>query len=225
MSLAIKFANTQVGQQFFDAFASKTGVREQMSYAATEAAKEGGELLKTEVRKHIAQAGFSKRWQNAWRVKVYPERGHSLEPAIFGWHNIGYSTIFENGGTITGKSGLLWIPLPTTPKTGKGRPRARDFKARGINLVSFKSRKGTPLLGALQKSTDKTRSANTVRLSSLVVGARPKKRRKGQTFKTVPLFYGIRSVTIRPRFRVAAVADKVRAALEGLYDKWIGANR
>src|SRR5207253_846581 len=71
--------------------------------AATAAVREAGEIAKRNGRASIAAAGFSRKWQNALRVNVYPPQGDSMRPAAFLFHKIRYAGVFEEGAVIGGK--------------------------------------------------------------------------------------------------------------------------
>ena len=66
-------------------------------------------------RTEIARAGFGKRWQRTWKATVYPEKGRSVEPAVYARHKINYAGVFEFGLTVKGKP-YLWIPTRNAPK-------------------------------------------------------------------------------------------------------------
>lgn len=214
-----KFAINDVAAQVRVSF---TGVGEMMAHAATSAMYEAGDQLKLRGRANIGQAGFSSRWQNAWRVNVYPVRGVSLEPAAFGFHKIGYSGVFESGATITGKRGLLWLPIGNNlPKAGRRKiSTPRDLVGRGVKLFSIKGQ-GRPLLGASVRvptalpGNKSTRRDQAFKLSL----AKLKKGSGGKrgVVQTVPLFSGVRSVTLKKRFNIAGVAQQVSGQLGALY--------
>ena len=76
-------------------------------------------------RADIAAAGFSRRWQNAFRVDVFPRgRKVSVDAAAWVFHKIPYAEVFEEGATIRGRP-YLWIALPGTPTRigGQNGPR------------------------------------------------------------------------------------------------------
>ncbi len=98
--------------QFRAAFERK---HQMIATAATGAIKDAANQVKRQGRAAIRRAGFSARWQNAFRVDVYPRAGESIDAAAYAHHNIRYAGIFESGGTIPG-SPLLWLPLPTAPQ-------------------------------------------------------------------------------------------------------------
>jgi hypothetical protein len=110
-----------------------------MAKAATSAMAQTAEAAKNAVRADLAGAGFSAKWLNATRSKVYPEGGASLSPAALIYNRISYSEIFETGGQINGHP-LLWLPIEAN--TG-GKVRPRDY---GGTLVSVNIPGRPPLL-------------------------------------------------------------------------------
>jgi len=239
MTLSVKFEQNDIGQQFADAFYSvkDASAISQMTTAATRAMKDAGDLLKKEGRANIRAGGLGAKFANAWRVSVFPKRGTSLDPAVYGRHNIPYATIFETGGAIRGRRGLLWLPLPTVPKVGKRIARPRDLT--GVKLFSIKTQGGPPLLAAKIRSAGANRNSRIrgqVSLPALRAGTDADKIRATSRLKakqrgwvkaanakgavvTVPLFHGVPSVTLRRRFNLAGVTQKVAARVPDLYEK------
>lgn len=219
---AVKLEVSNVGSEFSIAVKS---LSLPVAKAAQGAIKEAGALLKTEARRMIGEAGFSKRFQNAYRVTVYPERGFSINASAFGlFQHIKYSDIFSLGGKITG-SPLLWIPFKTTPKLDRRKSAAdiEDYKAKGIKLVSMTSKNGRPLMGERITMSASMARRGTIKLtvSDVRTGAKKTKTTKGLVTKTVPLFFGMRSVTIRQRFSWERVVIAVQSQVPGLYSKQI----
>lgn len=127
-------------------------VRGEIALAATKAMTRAADIFKNDARADIAKAGFSTRWQNALRVTVYPAGRNSLSPAMYAYHNIWYSGIFEDGGTIRAKKNRMWIPLPTVPKKGNRRLSPRQLRVK----LSTVNRPGkNPLLVGKLKGTSK----------------------------------------------------------------------
>lgn len=121
---------------------------ELIAHAAGDAADAAARQLKPRARAAIGAGGFSTRFQNAFRVRIYGGNGRSLNTAVFGYDKIPYAGIFAHGGRIGG-SPLLWLPLPAAPqRAGRRRLTAGNFSAlTGIHLVSFRGGR-LPLLGA-----------------------------------------------------------------------------
>lgn len=195
------------------------GLRDPVAEAATATMRKAGEQLKTGGRAAITGAGLGARFANAWRVNVYPTRGNSLEPSAFGYHKIHYSGVFEDGATIVGKRGPLWIPLPAAPRVGRGKPTPKKLIAAGVKLFSMRSASGKPLLAASAKLSSGqslgVASGNVkLSLSKLKAGATAKGRGR---VESVPLFFGEQSVRLRKRTDIAGVATRIRDQLPAMY--------
>lgn len=198
-------------------------LHKRIATAATGAMKEAAEKLKLEARANIRAAGFSKRWENAFRVNVYPDRGRtvSTHAAALAFHKIPYANIFETGGTISG-SPLLWLPLPNVPTSIPGTRGGRVHMSpaayvRSIGPLHAIYRPGKPPLLAAYLPAG---AAITVR--NLKIGARGGKTRPGAPSKrlvSVPLFFGISSVSLKKRFNLTPLFTKAQASLGELYLK------
>lgn len=205
---SLKLAYSYVTGQFAAAVAD---MQRPIARASSAAIKDAGARLKAEARADIGAAGFSSKWQNALRVDTFPKGSRpSIDAAAFLHHKIPYAAIFETGGTIRGKP-FLWLPLKNVPKRiGRQRmtPALYREKVGPLRLVTRGG--GPPLLVADQA---KTRSKKTtLSISSLRRGAAG-----GPGTRAVPLFIGIRSVTEKKKFHIAAIAAKVRNDLPALY--------
>jgi hypothetical protein len=228
-----------IGPSFADVFSSvrDVGLIYKMTVAATKAMRDASAALKTEGRASIRAGGLSARFANAWRVNTFPKKGYSLEAAAYGKHNIAYAGIFETGGTIKGRRGLLWLPLPTVPKVGKRIARPRDLT--GVKLFSIKSGSGKPLLAAKVRNAGANRNSRIrgqVSLPALRAGTDAEKIRKTAKLRgkkkggvkasnatanavTVPLFHGVPAVTLRRRFNLTAVAQSVARRVPEFYER------
>jgi len=206
--------------------------RKVIAEAATEAVRDAAAKVKRQGRAAIAKAGFSKRWENAFRVDVYPKRGASIDAAAFVHHNIDYAGVFEEGATIAG-SPLLWLPLPTAPqRIGRRRMTPRLYVQTVGPLIPIRRPGKRPLLAGRVQATRAGRAKVTV--AQLRRGARDTRRAAANTafggragrFATsvVPLFVGLPSVTIRPRFGLQAIFDQARAGLGAAYVRHLKAN-
>lgn len=190
--------------------------------AATKAVHEGSLILKTRGRANIAAAGLKKAWQNALQVKVYPSRRESIDAAMFGYHKIPYASLLEEGGTITGKP-LLWVPLKGTPrKLGRRRMSPGNMRRlAGVDLFSMKSKGGTPLLATRVRVPAAMAHRRKVRASMSLL-------QRGATgsgvLKTLPLFHGVKSITIKKRLHLTGVFQNVHAILPELYFRNLEAN-
>ncbi|RWQ12332.1 DUF6441 family protein [Mesorhizobium sp.] len=187
-----------------------------IGFAGTAAIAEAADIIKREGRRDIAAAGFSKRWQNALRVNLYPKRGASMNAAAVIYHKIQYAGVFEEGATIVGKP-LLWLPLPDAPKgRGGASIRPSEYRARiGHPLYSIRRPGKAPLLGANIRVT-KARSQKGISLSQLKRGRNPGG--KGEV-RLVPLYIGVPRVNIRDRFSIREITERAAARLGDLYLK------
>lgn len=169
-------------------------------------------------RASIAAAGFPVGVQKALRGERFPRGAkESINASVYIWHRSSYSGIFETGGTIQGRP-LLWIPLSTTmPKLGRDKVTPGMFAARGVKLVSLKSKKGTPLLGAYVPTDTK---ANRRKFASGKVSWNMIKQGRGDgSHRAVPLFFGIKAVTIPKKFGVVAAAEAAEREIPALFFK------
>lgn len=187
--------------------------------AATGAINEAAAIIKREGRDNIAAAGFSKRWQNTFKVNVYPDKGKtvSMHAALVAWHKIPYAGIFEEGGTISG-SPLLWLPLPGVPKSINGKHMSPKNFERFVGKL-FRYKTGTtriPLLGSYVPIG--SRGGQKITVASLKRGATLAKS-PGAKVAAVPVFFGISSVHINKRFDLKALFNRVNGQLASLYLK------
>ncbi len=175
------------------------GVQRPIAKAATAAVREAGDIAKNNSRASIAAAGFSRKWQNALRVNIYPPQGDSLRPAAFIFHKIRYAGVFEDGAIIGGAP-FLWLPLDTVPLR-RGRPVTPSQYVKSIGPLVSVQRPGRPPL-----LFPKYRSA---------------RRRRGKTTSKdrKPLYVGLTSVAIAKRFNIKAAAQNAAALLPSLFEK------
>lgn len=181
---------------------------------ATAAVKEAGQELLQEGRQNIAGAGFSRRFQSGYRVRLFPKtRKPVIDAVALGYFRIGYFGIFETGASIKGKP-LLWVPLPSTPKKLNSKRLTPSIYREQIGpLYYVKNPGGRPLLFGKQSARGRSRGS-TFSLASL---------RKGSALNTpsrsVPLFVGLDVANIRKRFKLTAIAERIADKLPELYAK------
>lgn len=187
--------------------------------AATAAIRRSAANIKARGRANIAAAGFGRNWMNTFRVETYPKGSKkSANAAALVFHAIDYADIFENGGTIRGRP-LLWLPLRATPKkVSTYRLTPKRFVQEVGPLFSITGRR-TPLLGARVAVTPAEAKASriTPTIQNLRAGAQlarsNNRRGAGVVLRTVPLFHGVRQVTIRKRFDLV---DIIRSEVDRL---------
>ena len=180
----------------------------------------GGRVLELG-RRDISKAGFGHRWQNTWKVRFYPETGvSSINAAAWAYHKIPYAEVFEDGATLHGRP-MLWIPLRNAPKKfGRGHITPKDLRAQGIKLFSINKAGRVPLLATkIYGSPAQSRRLNfNVSVAALKKSrTTPKNPGSKQVRMTVPLFFGIRSVSIGKKFHLATIVNAERNALPGYY--------
>lgn len=214
------FIANDVSVEIANAFLPKSARLDSMydviASAAQGAIVDASKLLKERGRANIAAAGFGTRWQNAWRVEVYPKRGTSINAATYGHHNILYSAIFENGGIIAGRSGLLWIPIGKLPKIGRFRATPRTLINSGVKLFTMHNAHGGRPLLAVNVRVSKGQSTQdnlSVSLSKLRAGTGGKR----GVVRAIPLFFGVPTVTLRKRFNISGIAAQITGQLGSLY--------
>lgn len=222
MTLAFRIVASDVTKEIVAAFTGKKDAPKDtftgaITFAATGAIREAGDLVKSRGRANIAAAGFSSKWQKTWRVNIYPKHGVSMDAAVWAFHKIPYSIAFEEGAHIRPKHGKLWIPLSSTPKVGRSRATPRLLSQSGVKLVTIKRPGKNPILATSVRLSRSQTAQSSLKLSL-------NKIRKGTAGKrgvvrAVPLFVGLDSVTIRKRFDLAGVANTVRGELGALYVK------
>jgi hypothetical protein len=200
--------------------------------AATRAIREIAEIVKSEGRASIAAAGFSKRWQNALRVDVYPggrtfkvnsPGNYSMNAAAWVYHKIPYAAVFEDGATIRGRP-KLWVPLSGTPKKiGRNRMSPKLINERiGRVLFPIKGR-GKPLLAirvrmpASRAAQDRPKVTPAMLRKAIPVG-RPAPKGRG-VLRSIPLFVGVSSIEVRKRFSIRQICGRAAGRLAELYLK------
>lgn len=201
------------GADFKDAFADDLKAMQQACKNAITAA---AEVVKREGRASIAAAGFSKRWQNALRVNVYPSGAKaSINAAAWVFHKIPYADIFETGGVIRPKSAkYLWLPTRNAPiSIVNRRPTPAAFVASlGPLTFAINKRTGTPML--LSERLVRTRHTR---------GKSGRKRSRIRVSKQNPfegrvvMFVGVRSVTEQKKFAITEICARARDKLPDLY--------
>jgi hypothetical protein len=198
------------------------GLERPIAHAATTAMDTTKTAVSLGGRAVISAAGFSRKWQNAWRVTRYPIKRESLDPAIWAYHKIPYAAVFQDGAKITG-SPLLWLPLPSAPKMGRKKMTAALY-IKTIGPLHRINRPGkAPLLAGYVRGLGKS---GKVTVGKLRTGERRRKARAGSTkgLISVPLFVGLPVVKIRKRFNFAPMWRKAMATLSSEYARNLRGN-
>jgi hypothetical protein len=201
--------------------------------AATAAIRDMGQQMKREGRAVIAAAGFSVKWQNAYQLTYYPNKGkkESIGASAFAWHEIKYSAIYQRGGKISG-SPLLWLPLKGLPERINGkRTTPAIYEAAVGKLIAMHVRPGrAPLLGGYVRghvgarlTLSRLRTGEALGRLNRVGFLRSRFGRlrggRGLGLQLVPLFVGIRAVNIKKRFDLRPLLERAKAGLPAAYLK------
>jgi Family of unknown function (DUF6441) len=192
---------------------------EPIARAGTAAIIKTADQIKLQGNQAIRAAGFSMKWANALKVNTYPKTGISVRAALLAYHKISYAGIFDLGSetsaTIHGKP-YLWIPVPGLPKqVGGKRMTPRVYEQNIGPLKSAQGRRGPLLVGSV-KVTKRNRNAPPISLSRLRAGASG-----GPGTVSVPLFFAVRTATLRKRFNLERIFDRAADNLPALYDSLV----
>jgi hypothetical protein len=186
--------------------------------ASDEAMRETVRLATDLGRASIAGAGMSRRFQNALRGNVYVGReARNAIAAGFIYHRVPWAGVHEDGATIHG-SPRLFIPLKGTPKRVRGNRRmtVENYRIAGLApLFPIKSRSGQTLLAAKLRLPRSQAEAREPRVTMAAL-----RRGSGDgrgMLRSVPLFVGVRQVTIRPRINVRGAVQQAASELPRLY--------
>jgi hypothetical protein len=168
-------------------------------------------------RASIAAAGFPVNMQKALRALKFP-RGDTLahNPAVYIWHRASYANIFEDGGVINGNP-MLWLPMGIPPKLGREATTPKLVASKGVKLISFQSRKGTPLLGAQVRVKTKRQNIRIGERSYPWALIKKGTEGKGGYITTLPLFHGISTVNMPKKWGVRAAAEAAYNAIPSLF--------
>jgi hypothetical protein len=164
---------------------------------------------------------------------VYPKGRASINAAGFIQHNVTWAGIYEYGGTITPKNGkYLWFPISTGPRmfrtggTGRGAGRRltpERYEQQFGDLTPRKSRKGTMMLWTNVRVPARKATGNiNVTLGQLRKGTSTTGPRGGTrrgVVRSVPVFVGIPTLTIKKRINVIGAVREAMRDLPSLYVK------
>ncbi|MGY4476342.1 hypothetical protein [Bradyrhizobium sp. USDA 3364] len=181
------------------------GESRRVATALTGAFRAAGDRLKQGGRSAIAAGGFSSRWQNAFRVNVYPKNGTSTSPRIFGFHKIKYAGQFQDPEPVVG-SPYVWLPIEKNLPGG----------------THWTPSKYSRTIGPLKSGRHGTRPILFGQISVNRAGAPLRLTRKGVRLTKVrkiwlPVFVGVRSVSDPKRFDLNAEAEKVASEIGELF--------
>jgi Family of unknown function (DUF6441) len=206
MSLQLTFAAVSGGLD-----EAVTRMQRPIAKAATLAVIDAADAAKRAGRSQIAAAGFSGKWQNAFRADVYPKGGRvfSMNAAALVYHKISYAEIFENGATIAGKP-YIWLPTDNVPqRLGGQRISVRQYLSQ-IGPLEFAQRPGKPPLLVAKLRIGGRVTARKVRQAGLIAGA-------GEAVRSIPMFVGITQATVPKKFDLLGAIARAAAQLPELY--------
>ena len=177
--------------------------------AATAAVTLAGINTRDKGRANIGGAGFSSKWQNTWKLKLYQVTPPQVDAAAWIYHLIPYSGIFQTGGVIRPRlRKYLWIPLRTTIQKYGRKHISPEQLVREDHIALFPIlRQGkVPLLAAKLKGRVSRRVKN-VSLRTLRKRAQKTSDAPTSGLTTVPLFFGVNRVAVRKRFQLDEIAQ------------------
>lgn len=150
--------------------------------------------LKAELRSQVISAGLGKKVANAWRSKVNPDNGYSLNATGAVWTNA-REIIDSNvkGSTIQGKQGQwIVIPMEAAGKVKHGKNMLKDWQARHgrLRFIYGKNGKNSYLVAENMRARTGRRGGFT-RASDAAI-------KKGRV-ATVPVFLVIPRAKMKKR--------------------------
>ena len=214
MSLAVKVAYAK--GQFEQVFKGKY---QPIAAAVSEAVAEVGAAALDGGRRSIADAGprFGIKWQRALQFKLYPQGRDSAHAAGLLYLKSSYGGIFEHGGVIEGKP-YLWIPLSSSPKTSGGKKLTPQVFEKTIGPLFEVKRLGKPpLLVAKIDRVSHHRDSHGGAIGAVTLAALKRGASLTKHYSTVPIFVGVKSVHITPKFHIRAAADIAIAGLPAAF--------
>jgi len=172
---------------------------------------------KAKGRTSIAGGGFSGRWQNALRSRVYPNESTPLSPAGIVWHKIKYWTAFQDGATVSGKP-MLWLPLPDVPRGQGTHPLTPKQYRDRIGPLRSVNRPGKPPMLVGRGSR-----ASITRATATKVSVRKRAVKKGAILgEWVPLFIGVPKIVDPKRFDIRAPVKRAAEQFQRFYADAMG---
>jgi hypothetical protein len=183
-----------------------------LAKAATATMRGVQDIIKRDGRAAIGAGGFSSRFQNAFRVNLYPSSGDALNPVVFAYHKVPWAGQFEDPQPVSGHP-LLWLPIDANlPLQARGkRWTPKDFTNQIGPLRSGKRGSKPLLFGQVRVG----KSGGVLALPS----KRGNRHFSKQDKEWRPVFVGVSSVTDPKRFDISAVVAKADGQIDALYAK------
>lgn len=211
--MSLRIAYRAVRGEFEEAMAENY---RPIAEAGTAAMRQVAENAKQAGRRRIGAAGFSRKWQNTLRAQTFPKRRESANAAAWVYHRIPYAAVFEEGATVRGRP-LLWAPIGKVRTLRRQKMTTARFEQTIGPLFSLRNTR-KPTLGAklsVTKGDARSGPPYKVTMSALKRGARGQPGAGG--IVTVPVFAGIRNVTIPRKFELQRAFEREAARLPDLY--------
>lgn len=171
-----------------------------ISVAAKEAMVTAATIIREKGRANIRAAGyFGDKWANDLTVTVYPTGDRpSAFPKAYVTHKAGanFAGLFEYGQTVSSNR-LMWVPFDTGGRTPSGNraqlmtPK-RAAAAYGLDYIPPMGRRKVPILA---------------------------RKRKSHTERMQPVFFGIYTFTMEPKWGITAISQEQAAKLPDYYNE------
>lgn len=182
--------------------------------------KEATDGLKNDLRQQVTSAGMGTRLANAWRSRVYENKGHDAAGFVYS-QAPQIIEAFDKGVLIKPKAGGMWLAVPTSaaPKRGKDGKKITplNFPEAKLGKLEFVYRKnGASFLvvhnvrASYSKKTGQLRGFRKASDTAL---------RTGKGLSTAIMFILIRQVKLDKRLDVARAAKLWGEKMPVLIDK------
>ncbi|MDP3405046.1 MAG: DUF6441 family protein [Brevundimonas sp.] len=207
-------------------------IEKSLAAAVTGGMREAAELTKQDLRAATSQALSGNALPRAWRSRVFPASGSSVDAAA--WVETKAPKlidVFSRGATIRARAGsFLAVPLPAAGRFGLKRGTAgfgvttnsRGVRER-ITPGGFERRTGLKLrfvYGKGRKAYLVVDSAQLTRgLAAPYRGRGRGSRLYGPSGQTIAVFALVPQVTLRKRLDLDVIADRAGARVPGLIVK------
>lgn len=169
--------------------------------------KEAAEGLKTTLRGQVTSAGMGTKLANAWRAKVYENKGYDSAGLVY-TRAPRIVEAFDKGVLIKPKAGGVWLAVPTVtaPKRGTDGKRITplNFPEAKLGKLEFVYRENGPsflvvhnVRASYSRKTGQLRGFRKASDTAL---------RTGKGLTTAIMFVLIRQVKLEKRFDVESAA-------------------
>lgn len=227
----------RLGAKMDDFSAIMTDLEGDLAKSNTSAIAEATNLLKRDLQDDVIAGLKSYRLAKAWRARVYPTSGASLDPAGMVWTKAPVLiAAFERGVTIRSSRGP-WLAIPTDA-AGKRSPAAMsavqqpsNFRNRNPARVTpggFERRTGLKLRFVYQHNKPSLLVVDQAKRDALGRAARYQPKGRGSKLygpagRTIVVFILVRQVRLRKRLNVEALTERGASRVPGLLVKhWKG---